>query len=72
MDSFSRLAQNNALTAPFTELEIKDAVFSCYADGAPGPDGISFLFYHKFWDVLKKDLVNMFNDFFRVSLIYID
>jgi hypothetical protein len=36
------------LTAPFTESEIKEAVFSCYAEGAPGPDGLSFLFYQKF------------------------
>jgi hypothetical protein len=40
--------ENNALTAPFTELEMKEAVLGCYADGATGPDGISFLFYHKF------------------------
>jgi hypothetical protein len=24
------------------------AVWSCYADGAPRPDGLSFMFYHKF------------------------
>lgn len=37
--------ENSALMAPFTELEIREVVFSCYAEGAPGPDGISFLFY---------------------------
>jgi hypothetical protein len=40
--------ENDMLTAPFTESEIKEAVFSCYAEGAPGPDGLSFLFYQKF------------------------
>jgi hypothetical protein len=60
--------ENNGLTAPFTELEIKEAVLSCYADGAPGLDGISFVFYHKFWDLVKGDLVNMFNDFFNGEL----
>jgi len=60
--------ENNVLTAPFTELEIKEAVFSCYAEGAPGPDGISFVFYHKFWDLVKGDLVNMFNEFFSGEL----
>ena len=60
--------ENNVLTAPFTELEIKEAVFSCYAEGAPGPDGISFVFYQKFWDLVKGDLVKMFNDFFNGEL----
>jgi len=60
--------ENNVLTAPFTELDIKEAVFSCYAEGAPGPDGISFVFYNKFWDLVKGDLVNMFNEFFSGEL----
>jgi hypothetical protein len=25
-----------------------------------GPDGISFILYHKFWDVIKGDICNMF------------
>ena len=37
--------ENLELTAPFTEDEIREVVFSCYAEGAPGLDGISFLFY---------------------------
>jgi hypothetical protein len=28
--------ENDLLTAPFSEAEIKEAVFSCYAEGAPG------------------------------------
>ena len=61
-------SENELLTAPFSEGEIKEAVWSCYADGAPGPDGISFMFYHKFWDLIKSDLVDMFNDFHRGNL----
>jgi hypothetical protein len=38
-------AEPEKLEAPFSDKEIKDAVFSCYSEGAPGPDGISFLFY---------------------------
>jgi hypothetical protein len=48
------------LDAPFSEEEIKEVVFSSYADGALGPDGFPFLFYHKFWDLLKGDLVALF------------
>jgi hypothetical protein len=37
--------ENNMLEAPFTEAEVKKAIFGSYAEGAPGPDGFSFLFY---------------------------
>lgn len=60
--------ENEALTAPFSEEEIKQAVFSCYAEGAPGPDGLPFLFYQKFWDLVKDDLVHMFDDFHNGNL----
>jgi hypothetical protein len=55
--------ENRLLTASFFEAEIKSALFSCYAEGAPGPDGLSFIFYHKFWDLIKDDLVALFADF---------
>lgn len=38
-------------------------MFDCYAEGAPRPDGIPFLFYQKFWSVVKDDLVDLFRDF---------
>ena len=37
--------ENDFLCAPFSETKIKEAIFSCYAEGAPGPDGLPFLFY---------------------------
>ena len=41
--------ENNILEEPFSKQEIKEAVFSSYSDGAPGPDGFSFIFYQRFW-----------------------
>jgi hypothetical protein len=55
-------------TAPFSEKEIKEAVFSSYAEGAPRPDGLSFMFYQKFWDIIKDDLVALFDDFYKGDL----
>jgi hypothetical protein len=43
-------------------------VFESYSDGAPDPDGLSFIFYQKFWDVIKGDLVEMFDDFYKGEL----
>jgi hypothetical protein len=41
------------LGSAFTEEEVRVAVFGSYADGAPGPDGLSFMFYQKLWDITK-------------------
>ncbi|KAG2656080.1 hypothetical protein PVAP13_1KG057385 [Panicum virgatum] len=60
--------ENDILCAPFSEAEIKEAIFSCYAEGAPGPDGLPFLFYQKFWDLIKEDLVGLFLDFHKGEL----
>jgi hypothetical protein len=40
--------ENAALQAPFSEKEVRDAVFSSYPEGAPGPDGLPFYFIKNF------------------------
>lgn len=40
--------ENDILEAEITQEEIREAIFGSYAEGAPGPDGFSFLFYQKF------------------------
>ncbi|KAK9060509.1 hypothetical protein SSX86_021213 [Deinandra increscens subsp. villosa] len=37
--------------------EVKVAVWDCGSDKAPGPDGFSFGFIKKFWDILKQDIM---------------
>jgi hypothetical protein len=54
--------QNLILDADFSEKEVKEAVFGSYADSAPGPDGFPFLFYQKFWELIKPDLMGMVNE----------
>ena len=61
-------AHNNILDAPFSEKEIKEAVFGSYAEGAPGPDGFPFLFYQQFWDLIKGDLFALFRDWEKDEL----
>ena len=49
-------AENASLEKPFSEEEIKEAIMSSYASGAPGPDGLSFLFYQHFRRLSKMIL----------------
>jgi hypothetical protein len=66
--------ENLELVAPFSEQDIKRTVFDSYAEGAPGPYGLSFLFYQKFWEIIKGDLFNLVQvfqegklDLFRIN-----
>jgi Reverse transcriptase (RNA-dependent DNA polymerase) len=56
------------LTAFFTEEEVKQAVFHIQGDKAPGPDGLHVLFYQHFWNIIKDDLLNLFEAFHYASL----
>lgn len=56
--------ENDLLSAPFTVDEIKEAVYGSYSDGALGPDGLPFYFYQKYWDIIRHDLVELFNGWF--------
>jgi mannosylglycoprotein endo-beta-mannosidase len=40
--------QNSNLESPFTEKEVKKAIFYSYSDGCPGPDGLPFLLLSAF------------------------
>lgn len=51
------------MEAPFSEEEIRLVLFESYAEGAPGPDGFSFMFYQAFWDVIKSDFMSLVKDF---------
>ncbi|KAJ0693348.1 putative RNA-directed DNA polymerase [Helianthus annuus] len=53
----------NGLVKPFSEKEIKDAVFNCWSDKAPGPDGFNFRFIKRFWSLFVDDFVAVLQNF---------
>lgn len=57
------------LEKPFLEDEIKKAVFEMSRDKSPGPDGFSMAMFQECWEVIKKDLVEVFREFFENGVI---
>jgi hypothetical protein len=55
---------NEALTAPFSEREIGDALFQIGPLKAPGPDGFPARFLQRNWGILKSDVVAAVQRFF--------
>ncbi|XP_028555639.1 uncharacterized protein LOC114580910 [Dendrobium catenatum] len=53
-----------SLTLPFTDLDIKNAVFNGSSCSAPGPDGYTFDFYKKAWHIIGHKLCNAIKSFF--------
>jgi len=60
--------QNEVLVAPFSEEEVKMAIFDMEHNKAPGPDGFPIEFYQFFWDVVKQDLMSLFYEFYMGRL----
>jgi len=48
---------------PLSEDKIKTTVWSFGADNAPGPNDFSMFFYHKFWDIIKPDIIILLDCF---------
>ncbi len=51
------------LHLPFSQAEIRGAVFSSAPDRAPGPDGFPLLFYQRYWGLIREDVLEVFARF---------
>jgi hypothetical protein len=62
------LEDNEELTRPFLEEEVRNVVFGMKENSAPGPDGLSVCFYKSCWEIIKGELMGMVNDFYMGNL----
>ena len=54
---------NQRLLRLATEDDVREALFMMHPEKAPGPDGMTALFFQHSWHIIKKDLVDMVNNF---------
>jgi hypothetical protein len=54
------LVENAILSSPYSEEEIRKAVFQMEHNKDTGLDGFPAEFYQTFWDIVKPDLLNLF------------
>jgi hypothetical protein len=50
---------NRFLCNPFTEEEVKTALFQMFSTKAPGPDGFPAHFFQRNWDICGDDVTRM-------------
>ena len=50
---------NEQLTKEFQKEEIVQAISQMHPTKAPGPDGMSALFYQKYWDIIGDDVCSI-------------
>ncbi|CAA7027574.1 unnamed protein product [Microthlaspi erraticum] len=60
-------AMNTALTRAPSNDEIKKAIAEINPDKAPGPDGMTSLFFQRFWEVTAQDIITMVKEFFETN-----
>ncbi|CAL5367336.1 unnamed protein product [Camellia sinensis] len=58
---------SNHLVSAFTEAEVWAAIKESDSNKAPGPDGFNLLGYQKFWGIMKKVIMQFFQDFHNHS-----
>ena len=54
---------NQRLLRLATEEEVRQTLFMMHPEKAPGPDGMTALFFQHSWHIIKDDLVEMVNNF---------
>ena len=60
---------NQRLLRVATENEVREALFMMHPEKASGPDGMTAFFFQRSWHIIKKDLVDMVNNFLVTGIL---
>ena len=58
---------NEMLLRLATEEDVRQALFMMHPEKASGPDGMTALFYQHSWNIIKKDVVELVNNFLVIG-----
>nr|GEX25757.1 RNA-directed DNA polymerase, eukaryota [Tanacetum cinerariifolium] len=61
--------QQVELESDVSNEEIKRAVWDCRIDKSPGPDGFTFGFFRRFWNLIENDVYDAVKYFFTYGVI---
>lgn len=60
---------NTMLTSPILEEEVKQAAFNIKGSSAPGADGLTGVFYKKFWSIVGPSTTREVQKFFQTAVL---
>lgn len=63
---------NASLVKEVSKEEVREAIFSIKPESAPGPDGMSGLFFQKYWNVIGEDVVKEILEVFRTGIMPVE
>nr|GEW03306.1 RNA-directed DNA polymerase, eukaryota [Tanacetum cinerariifolium] len=63
--------QSGELEAPISRDEIRRAVWDCGENKSPGPDGFTFEFFRRFWNIVGPDLRLVVEWFFHHAYFFV-
>ncbi|KAJ0918837.1 putative RNA-directed DNA polymerase [Helianthus annuus] len=71
-EGFKKVNENEAidLVKEFGEEEIRNAIWECGSNKAPGPDGITFSLIKEYWPELKQWIMDMMKQFHKHGSIH--
>lgn len=69
---FERISrvEKDMLERPFSEEEVWNIISGMSGDKSLGPDGFSISFFKKCWDIVKRDLMKVFEEFYYSEEFY--